>query len=61
MTSIAFSPCEMFFNAGPAVCGAMILLAAVLLLTGTIFIAKLVEPLQVRMKLTRARQTSCAS
>ncbi|MFT8897782.1 MAG: tonB-system energizer ExbB [Acetobacter sp.] len=57
LAPISFSPWEMFLNAGPVVRCVMILLAAASLLTWTIFIAKSVELLRVRMKLTKAEQT----
>ncbi|MCJ8354590.1 efflux RND transporter permease subunit [Novacetimonas hansenii] len=57
MTPISFSPWDMFLNAGPVVRCVMILLAVASLLTWTIFIAKSVELLRVRMKLTKAEQT----
>ncbi|ATI11023.1 tonB-system energizer ExbB [Acetobacter pomorum] len=57
LAPISFSPWEMFLNAGPVVRCVMILLAVASLLTWTIFIAKSVELLRVRMKLTKAEQT----
>lgn len=57
MTAMSFSPWDMFLNAGPVVRCVMILLAAASLLTWTIFIAKSVELLRVRMKLAKAEQT----
>ncbi|MEZ7137786.1 tonB-system energizer ExbB [Komagataeibacter sp. SM21] len=57
MTPISFSPWNMFLNAGPVVRCVMILLAAASLLTWTIFIAKSVELLRVRLKLRKAEQT----
>ncbi len=57
LAPISFSPWEMFLNAGPVVRCVMILLAAASLLTWTIFIAKSVELLRVRMKLVKAEQT----
>ena len=57
LAPISFSPWDMFLNAGPVVRCVMILLAVASLLTWTIFIAKSVELLRVRMKLTKAEQT----
>ncbi|MBS0989188.1 tonB-system energizer ExbB [Acetobacter okinawensis] len=57
LAPISFSPWEMFLNAGPIVRCVMILLAVSSLLTWTIFIAKSVELLRVRMRLTKAEQT----
>lgn len=57
LAPISFSPWEMFLNAGPVVRCVMILLAVASLLTWTIFIAKSLELLRVRMKLTKAEQT----
>ncbi|MCE0744717.1 tonB-system energizer ExbB [Acetobacter sicerae] len=57
LAPISFSPWDMFLNAGPVVRCVMILLAAASLLTWTIFIAKSVELLRVRMRLTKAEQT----
>ncbi|GCE91408.1 MULTISPECIES: tonB-system energizer ExbB [Komagataeibacter] len=57
LAPISFSPWDMFLNAGPVVRCVMILLAAASLLTWTIFIAKSVELLRVRMKLAKAEQT----
>ncbi|MGG6430875.1 tonB-system energizer ExbB [Acetobacter ghanensis] len=57
LAPISFSPWDMFLNAGPVVRCVMILLAAASLLTWTIFIAKSVGLLRVRMKLTKAEQT----
>lgn len=57
LAPISFSPWDMFLNAGPVVRCVMILLAVASLLTWTIFIAKSVELLRVRMKLQKAEQT----
>lgn len=57
LAPISFSPWDMFLNAGPVVRCVMILLAVASLLTWTIFIAKSVELLRVRMKLAKAEQT----
>ncbi|MDE7548439.1 tonB-system energizer ExbB [Acetobacter fabarum] len=57
LAPISFSPWEMFLNAGPVVRCVMILLAVASLLTWTIFIAKSVELLRARIKLTKAEQT----
>ncbi|MFP2871580.1 tonB-system energizer ExbB [Acetobacter tropicalis] len=57
LAPISFSPWDMFLNAGPIVRCVMILLGVASLLTWTIFIAKSVELLRVRMKLTKAEQT----
>ncbi|MFT8781305.1 MULTISPECIES: tonB-system energizer ExbB [Acetobacteraceae] len=57
LAPISFSPWDMFLNAGLVVRCVMILLAVASLLTWTIFIAKSVELLRVRMKLTKAEQT----
>jgi len=57
LAPISFSPWDMFLNAGPVVRCVMILLAVASVLTWTIFIAKSVELLRVRMKLTKAEQT----
>lgn len=57
LAPMSFSPWDMFLNAGPVVRCVMILLAAASLLTWTIFIAKSVELLRVRMKLAKAGQT----
>lgn len=57
LAPISFSPWDMFLNAGPVVRCVMILLAVASLLTWTIFIAKSVELLRVRIKLTKAEQT----
>lgn len=57
LAPISFSPWDMFLNAGPVVRCVMILLAVASLLTWTIFIAKSVELLRVRMRLTKAEQT----
>ena len=57
LAPISFSPWDMFLNAGPVVRCVMTLLAAASLLTWTIFIAKSVELLRVRMKLAKAEQT----
>ena len=57
LAPISFSPWDMFLNAGPVVRCVMILLAMASLLTWTIFIAKSVELLRVRMKLAKAEQT----
>ncbi|MCI2009108.1 MAG: tonB-system energizer ExbB [Acetobacter peroxydans] len=57
LAPISFSPWDMFLNAGPVVRCVMILLAVACLLTWTIFIAKSVELLRVRMKLAKAEQT----
>ncbi|MFT8720593.1 tonB-system energizer ExbB [Acetobacter sp.] len=57
LAPISFSPWDMFLNAGPVVRCVMILLAAASLLTWTIFVAKSVELLRVRMKLAKAEQT----
>lgn len=56
MTPISFSPWDMFLNAGPVVRCVMILLAAASLLTWTIFIAKSVELLRVRLTLQKAEK-----
>lgn len=57
LAPISFSPWDMFLNAGPVVRCVMILLVVASLLTWTIFIAKSVELLRVRIKLTKAEQT----
>lgn len=57
LAPISFSPWEMFLNAGPVVRCVMVLLAVAALLTWTIFIAKSVELLRVRAKLTKAEHT----
>ncbi|OAZ60960.1 Biopolymer transport protein ExbB [Acetobacter pasteurianus] len=57
LAPISFSPWEMFLNAGPVVRCVMLLLAVAALLTWTIFIAKSVELLRVRAKLTKAEHT----
>lgn len=57
LAPLSFSPWDMFLNAGPVVRCVMILLAVASLLTWTIFIAKSVELLRVRMKLAKAEQT----
>ncbi|ARW11613.1 tonB-system energizer ExbB [Acetobacter ascendens] len=57
LAPISFSPWEMFLNAGPVVRCVMVLLAVAALLTWTIFIAKSVELLRMRAKLTKAEHT----
>lgn len=56
MTPISFSPWAMFLGAGPVVRCVMTLLAVASVLTWTLFIAKSVELLRVRLKLRRAEQ-----
>ncbi|OUL65104.1 biopolymer transporter ExbB, partial [Acetobacter senegalensis] len=56
MTDISFSPWEMFMNAGPVVRCVMVLLALASLLTWTVFFAKSVELVRVRLKLGRAER-----
>lgn len=56
LAPISFSPWDMFLNAGPVVRCVMILLAVASLLTWTIFIAKSVELLRVRLKLQKAEK-----
>lgn len=57
VTPISFSPWEMFLSAGPVVRCVMILLAVASLLTWTIFIAKSVELLRVRLTLHKAEKS----
>ncbi|ANA13856.1 MULTISPECIES: tonB-system energizer ExbB [Acetobacter] len=57
LAPISFSPWEMFLNAGLVVRCVMVLLAVAALLTWTIFIAKSVELLRVRVKLAKAEHT----
>lgn len=54
LTTMSFSPWEMFLNAGPVVRGVMTLLAVASLLTWTVFIAKTVELLRARGRLRKA-------
>ncbi|WP_322783071.1 MULTISPECIES: tonB-system energizer ExbB [Gluconobacter] len=54
LTSMSFSPWDMFLNAGPVVRCVMGLLAFASLLTWTVFIAKTVEFFRVRQRLRRA-------
>ncbi|WP_025828855.1 tonB-system energizer ExbB [Acetobacter okinawensis] len=56
LAPISYSPWEMFLNAGPVVRCVMILLIVASLLTWTIFLAKSVELLRVRVRLFRAEQ-----
>lgn len=56
LAPIAFSPWEMFLNAGPVVRCVMILLVVASVLTWTILIAKSVELQRVRVRLTKAEQ-----
>ncbi|MDN7354866.1 tonB-system energizer ExbB [Acetobacter senegalensis] len=56
LTNISFSPWEMFMNAGPVVRCVMVLLALASLLTWTVFFAKSVELVRVRLKLGRAER-----
>ncbi|MBB2199469.1 tonB-system energizer ExbB [Gluconacetobacter sp. 1c LMG 22058] len=56
LAPISFSPWEMFVNAGPVVRCVMTLLAIASLLTWTIFIAKSVELLRVRLRLRKAEK-----
>ena len=50
----AFSPWEMFLNAGPVVKAVMLVLIVASVLTWTVFIAKTIEFLRVRARLARA-------
>ncbi|PAK78038.1 tonB-system energizer ExbB [Acetobacter fabarum] len=56
LAPIAFSPWEMFLNAGPVVRCVMTLLVVASVLTWTILIAKSVELQRVRVRLTKAEQ-----
>ncbi|QHI95960.1 tonB-system energizer ExbB [Aristophania vespae] len=55
-SSVPFSPWEMFLNAGSLVQGVMIILVIASVLSWTIFIAKSVELICVRLKLQKAEQ-----
>ncbi|MCE2563730.1 tonB-system energizer ExbB [Komagataeibacter sp. FNDCF1] len=56
MTPISFAPWDMFLNAGPVVRCVMSLLGIASMLTWTIFIAKSVELLRVRLTLRKAEK-----